>query len=97
MIAYEIQLRYDVTVAMSPHTTVVIWVTITSVPTVTVCTCGLNFLDNFFPIITKRFHTAISVKATRYTLFFKGTRKQYDKLHNKMIYQIRMIQIEAHK
>ena len=32
MIAYEKQLRYDVTVAALPHTVVVIWVTITSAP-----------------------------------------------------------------
>ena len=34
MIAYEIQLRYDVTVATLPHTAVVFWVTITSAQTV---------------------------------------------------------------
>ena len=32
MISYDIQLRYDVTVAALPHTVVVIWVTTMSAP-----------------------------------------------------------------
>ena len=47
MIAYEIQLRYVVTLQQS--------VTITSAQTVTVCTCRVNFLDKSEFMITKRY------------------------------------------
>ena len=39
MIAHEIQLQYDITVAILPDTAIVLWVTIMSTQTVTIVNC----------------------------------------------------------